>query len=115
MADKNTRVGDCITAIGNIARITAATPIYETPAEGSIKTMPYANALLEIDCDIAYETLRTTFKQWEVDAGRTPSCKLQGIVPLDIDIIKWNDTLLKERDMQYEYMQRGLRLLQKKD
>ena len=30
---------------------------------------------------------------------------------LDIDIIKWNDTLLKERDMEYEYMKKGLQLL----
>ena len=115
MADKNTRVDNCIAAISNMAHIVAKTPIYVTPAEGSVATTEYANALLEIDCDATYETLHTTFKQWEVDAGRTPSCKLQGIVPLDIDIIKWNDTLLKERDMQYEYMQRGLRLLQKKD
>lgn len=109
--DKREAITNAIKAIGQIASITAQTPIYETPAEGSIVAQPYANALLLISTSSEYATLRETFKTWERNAGRTPQSKLQGIVPLDIDIIKWNDTLLKERDMEFEYMKKGLQLL----
>ena len=113
-ADKKQRVDNCITAISHIAHIMAKTPIYETPAEGSVATTEYANALLVIECKTEYEALRSTFKQWEIDAGRTPESKQQGIVSLDIDIISWNDHVIKERDMEFEYMKKGLQYLEGK-
>ena len=109
--DKSERIARCIETIGNMAHITALTPIYETPAEGSIAAAPYANALVEIETNAQYEELRTTFKQWEQQAGRTPESKLQGIIPLDVDIILWDKHIIKERDMQYDYMKKGLELL----
>lgn len=109
--DKHTILADTINRIKELAEVTAQTPIYETDAEGNITAAPYANALLQISTDTDYDTLLGTFKSWEQAAGRTRQSKLQGIIPLDIDIISWNDTLLKERDMQFAYMQRGLKLL----
>lgn len=111
--NKHTMLTDTIDRIKELVEVTELTPVYETPAEGSITAPPYANALLTIYTDIDYTTLHDTFKEWERAAGRTPQMKLQGIVPLDIDIISWNDTLLKERDMEFAYMQRGLKLLRK--
>lgn len=109
--DKNERLAEIIVAIAQTAHIEAQTPVYETPAEGSIAAAPYANALLQITTDTDYNTLHDTFKSWEQAAGRTKESKLQGIIPLDIDIISWNGVVLKERDMQFAYMQRGLQLL----
>jgi hypothetical protein len=40
--------------------------------------------------------------------------KQQGIIPLDIDIISWDNTILKERDMEFEYMKKGLQYLKGK-
>jgi 2-amino-4-hydroxy-6-hydroxymethyldihydropteridine diphosphokinase len=111
--DKKERLALTIDAIAQIARIEAQTPIYETPAEGSIATKPYANALVVIETHAEYDELRTTFKQWEIDAGRTPESKAQGLIPLDIDIVTWNDKVIKERDMEFEYMKKGLELLGK--
>ncbi|MBQ6938610.1 MAG: 2-amino-4-hydroxy-6-hydroxymethyldihydropteridine diphosphokinase [Muribaculaceae bacterium] len=111
--DKKERLALTIDAIAQIARIEAQTPIYETPAEGSIATKPYANALVVIETHAKYDELRATFKQWEIDAGRTPESKAQGIIPLDVDIITWNDKVIKERDMEFNYMKKGLELLGK--
>lgn len=110
-ADKEAVLTQVMDAIGHITIITARTPIYTTPAEGSIPAAPYANALLLINTHSNYEALRATFKEWEQKAGRTPQSKAQGIIPLDIDIIMWDGSILKERDMQYEYMKKGLSLL----
>ena len=109
--DKKERLSHTIEAIAQIANIKTQTPIYETPAEGSIATKPYANALVLIDTPAEYDELRATFKQWEVQAGRTPESKQQGLIPLDIDIVTWNERIIKERDMEFEYMKLGLKLL----
>lgn len=111
--DKKKRLDDAIVAIAQIAGIKAQTPIYETPAEGSTATLPYANALILIETEAEYDELRATFKQWEAQAGRTPESKAQGIIPLDVDIITWNDMVIKERDMEFNYMKKGLELLGK--
>ena len=110
--DKKKRLDDAIVAIAQIASIKAQTPIYETPAEGSTATLPYANALILIETEAEYDELRATFKQWEAQAGRTPESKAQGIIPLDVDIITWNDKVIKERDMEFNYMKKGLKLLE---
>lgn len=113
--DKQQRLQQAIATIERMATITARTPIYETPAEGSTAAAPYANALLRIVTDSPYEELRATFKQREQEAGRTPQSKLQGIIPLDIDIVAWDDKVLKERDMHYDYMKLGMSLLKEID
>ena len=109
--DKKQRLTDTIVAIAQIAFIEAQTPIYETAAEGSVSTLPYANALVLIETSAEYEELRATFKQWERNAGRTAESKAQGLIPLDIDIVTWNDHVIKERDMEFEYMKLGMKLL----
>lgn len=109
--DKKRRLADTIVAIAQIAFIEAQTPIYETAAEGSVATLPYANALILIETSAEYEELRVTFKQWERNAGRTAESKAQGLIPLDIDIVTWNDHVIKERDMEFEYMKLGMKLL----
>ncbi|MBO7317693.1 MAG: 2-amino-4-hydroxy-6-hydroxymethyldihydropteridine diphosphokinase, partial [Bacteroidales bacterium] len=54
-ADKTQRLADTIVAIAHIAQIEAQTPIYETPAEGSVASAPYANALVMIETHAEYE------------------------------------------------------------
>ena len=74
--DKSERIARCIETIGNMAHITALTPIYETPAEGSIAAAPYANALVEIETNAQYEELRTTFNgNSKPDAPPRANCK----------------------------------------
>ena len=109
--DKHSILQHTIEAIGSMWHISAQTPIYDSPAEGSIASVPYANALVAATIDEPYEWVRNKFKQWECNAGRTPEQKKSGLVPLDIDIIMWDDTILKERDMQMNYMKTGLQLL----
>lgn len=110
--DKQEILSTVIKEIALYAHIKAQTLIYHTAAEGSItQAAPYANALLIIETENDYATLHRTFKEREQRAGRTAQSKIDGIVPLDIDIVKWNDKILKERDMEFEFMKSGLALL----
>ena len=47
----------------------------------------------------------------EENAGRTPESKAQGIVPLDIDVLKWNNDILKPADMERDYIREALHTL----
>lgn len=109
--DKEHRLTNAINAIERIATITARSPIYHSEAEGHKKSAPYANALLQIATNTDFDTLHDTFKLWERQAGRTPQSKLQGEIPLDIDIVVWNDNILRQSDLQYDFMQQGMKLM----
>ncbi len=87
------------------------TPVYLTTAVGTALSSEYANALMLVETEETYESLRHSFKIYEQQAGRTALSKLQGIVPLDIDIISWNGIIIKQKDLQYEYMKEGLAML----
>ena len=50
-------------------------------------------------------------KEIETQQGRTSLSKQTGIIPIDIDIVVWNDEVMRPRDLQHEYMQKGLRML----
>ena len=82
---------------------------YITPAVGSCVGNPhYCNAVGVLMVDADYETLHTSLKEMELSAGRTPQSKSTGLIPLDIDIVVWNDTILRPRDMRQVYVAIGL-------
>ena len=57
------------------------------------------------------EKIRNIFKQIERSLGRKPCDKLNENIPIDIDLLKWNDCLLKPQDLQRPYVQSALRAL----
>lgn len=60
-----------------------------------------------------YETMRSKLKQLEKDMGRKKEYKRKGIVPIDIDILQWDDQVLKPIDMNYPFVKESLRSLSK--
>lgn len=108
---KETTIAHALRLIESYCVILNQTPVYRSKAAGESQQPSYANALLQVETDQEYEELRRRFKSLEHDAGRTPASKERGIIPLDIDIISWNETLLKNKDMEYDYMKKGLHLL----
>ena len=69
---------------------------------------------------VAREALRTTFpdihfgEMMETEAvgsGRIPEDKAQGVVKLDIDLLVFDNKILKPEDMEREYIRRGMSVL----
>lgn len=108
---KEMTIARILKLIEECSTIICKTPVYRSEAAGEAQQPLYANALLQIETEECYDSLRAHFKSLEREAGRTPASKESGIIPLDIDIISWNGTVLKNRDMEYDYMKTGLRLL----
>jgi len=62
---------------------------------------------------IAYTTLSHSeitplLKAIEKAAGRSKELKAVGIIPIDIDLIQWNDLVLKPEDLTRSYVRKGL-------
>ncbi len=98
-------------ALEQIVTIEAATPFYETKAEGTSAQAPYLNAMMKVSTEHTQEELNEIFKRMECEAGRTPESKAQGIIPLDIDILTWNHLDLKPEELNYNYVKEGLTFL----
>jgi len=82
-----------------------------------IKTEPYGGsysadfqnmALKIVSAGTRDETI-ALFKQIEVEMGRKPDSKRNGIIPIDIDLIFWNDELVHDDYRRCEYVRKSIK------
>lgn len=50
----------------------------------------------------------------EKDLGRKPEDKFTGSIPIDIDLLQWNEEILKPADLGRDYIIAGVRLITEK-
>lgn len=84
----------------------------ETRAIGNGFHSPFCNQLAEFTTTLKADAVHNFFKELEHRSGRIPGDKARGIVKLDIDLLKFDDEILKPGDMQREYIYKGLKQLQ---
>jgi len=84
--------------------------VYTSPVDCPC-TEPFLNCLACATTVCTLEEVYAMLKDLEEEAGRTPEGKHQGIVPLDIDILQWNEQILKPADMKRDYVREALRSL----
>ena len=83
-----------------------ATPPFADPDDNR-PSAPYLNIIACIATELDYDSLRLRFKVLEREAGRTPSSKDVGLVPLDIDIVVFNGEVKRPADFDRLYFQHG--------
>lgn len=83
----------------------------DTEAIGNGYLSPFSNQLALFDTTLSTEEVRSILKQIEKENGRLPEDKEQGIVKLDIDLLKYDDSVLKPKDMEKDFVQAGLKEL----
>lgn len=49
--------------------------------------------------------------EYENVCGRTPASKQTGEIPMDIDIIIWNDEIIRPNDYEHEYFKIGWNMI----
>lgn len=74
----------------------------------------FINQLASIHTDKEKEEIISILKSLEIDMGRTPSDKEKGIVVIDVDLVTWNNTILKPEDTKRAYIKDLLPDLQEK-
>lgn len=89
--------------------------IYETEALNG-KDAPYLNSVIVGYTNMGYDETVDYMKQWEKNCGRTSESKLKGIIPIDLDVVVWNDVIVREKDFIMPYFTRGyMQLLSEKN
>lgn len=68
----------------------------------------FRNVLAMAETEFSPEDVIDKIKQTERAIGRSPRDKYQGKVIIDIDLIRYNDEILRPEDFQREYLQQLL-------
>lgn len=73
-----------------------------------VSPYPFHNQTGRFSTPLPQEELSLILKHIENTLGRRPEDKAKGIVKIDIDLVIYNGTVLKEKDLQREYVRAGL-------
>ena len=85
---------------------------YTDPVGSSYSVGKYLNQVAIAYTGYSVDEIKPMLKEIEAAAGRSPQLKAEGKIPLDVDLVKWSDQVLKPADLQQDYVLRGLSDLQ---
>lgn len=71
----------------------------------SKRTDLYLNQLVKAQTELDFETLIKSIKEIEIQHGRTPEEREQGIVRIDIDVLEFDGVQHHQRDWERPYVQ----------
>ena len=112
--DRFATVRDAITILSGTTAGIRSSSIYETPAAGNLPdSPPYMNAVVEAKVECSCEELQRKLKQMEINAGRNAECRRLGRVPLDMDIVEFENKILRPEDFMQSYYRMGREELEK--
>ena len=83
----------------------------ETEAIGSRFLSPFSNQVASFETTLSSEEVRAILKQIERDLGRLPEEKSQGVIRIDIDLLMYDDCVLKPTDLERDFVVEGLKSL----
>ena len=78
-----------------------------TEAIGDRFLSPFSNQVAKMKTALSIEEIRKILKQIEKENGRLPEDKAHGIVKLDIDLLTFDEVILKPDDMKKDFVITG--------
>ena len=105
-ADREARVNRAITAFATLGSVLRQSSIYDNAADNGIDP-PYLNTVILLATALSLADLCAKCGHIEAAAGRTPESKARGAVPLDADVVIFNDTVMRPRDYARPYFTIG--------
>ena len=75
----------------------------------------FLNQMAVTATESSLEEVKGVLKAMEKRLGRLAEDKQAGIIPIDIDLLLWNETILKPADWEKEYVQQLFRSLADSD
>ena len=108
IVDAKERVEECCRLLSEISIESRFSSVYETEAVGTIPQPTYHNCVGVLQTSQSFEELKQKFKEIEREAGRLPEHKAEGKVIIDIDIVVWNNEVIKPTDLTRSYMTIGM-------
>lgn len=86
-------------------------PVYTAPINMSC-SVPFLNQVAVAVTENEPDEVICRLKLIERQLHRTPDGNAAGVIPIDIDLLQWNDLILKPADLQRDYVIAGIRFLQ---
>lgn len=80
-------------------------------SDNNALTPKYHNIAASFTTSMNLESIKTVFKEIEKACGRTPSSKTTGLIPLDIDVLIYDNKVIKPKDLESGYVTQALSLL----
>jgi len=84
--------------------IIAQSSMIITKPLGAHYVSDFQNRALKLLSDKTEEETKAFFKQIEREMGRTPESKNEGVIPIDIDMIFWNETLVHNDYNRFDFV-----------
>ncbi len=94
---------DFILSLGVVKR---SSGLYRTAPEYAGESEPYLNEVVELATSLPYKELQIRVKEYE--CGVRSRNKVCDLVNLDIDIVYWNDVVLRPKDSVAAYFLTGI-------
>lgn len=87
-----------------------STPRSSSPVDFPLSSAPFTDVVLLGYTTLELDELQRLLKALEQQAGRTPGQRREHPerIPIDIDLITWDETILKPKDCTRPYLQQGL-------
>lgn len=92
-------------------RTAVFSPAEYTEPVGCPSSAKFLNRVGVFRTSLSADELKSVFKEIETLLGRRPEDKGRGVVPVDIDLLRWNGQTLKPEDIKRGYILSGLRSL----
>ncbi len=108
-------IKECIQLIIRKVDSVSFSDIFMSEPEGTCKEYSYTNCVGEIITDLSFEQLNVFFKETEITLGRDNQSRQTGMVPIDIDIVTWNQDIIRPKDFNRNYFKHGLDLLKNRN
>ncbi len=81
--------------------------VYTEPVEIDSPSLFLNQVVIALTPD-SPDKIIAVFKQMEILMGRKQGDKAKGNIPIDIDLLQWNDQIFKLKDLQRPYVQSAL-------
>lgn len=104
--DRRQKVEDAILWLAGSLADFKTSSIYETPPVGH-QGSNYMNAVAEGLIDVSVPEFEKSCKRYEEESGRDAEARLDGRVPIDIDIVIADSDILRTEDFRRGFFQIG--------
>lgn len=111
VSDRCRRVADATRYISTILLDWVYTKPYETPERDGAEILYYNSVGIGV-WDGEVTELNRIIKEYEVSNGRDAGARAAGIVPIDVDIVVWDDEVIRPNDFNSDFFKIGLKILQ---
>ena len=87
-----------------IFEIVRESAVVKSKPQGENYKSEFLNKAIILSSDDNENGTISIFKDIELELGRTQHSKLKGTIPIDIDLIFWNDKLVNQDYTQFEFV-----------